>query len=78
MDVMIIRITTKTSDNVFIVCPIFSKRCVDTITGAEMCQQKRREGLVKIRAYGDLGQNGRAFSLRSKYKVVCRKLLNAL
>lgn len=31
-----------------------------------MCQQKRREGLVKIRAYGDLGQNGRAFSLRSK------------
>lgn len=43
-----------------------------------MCQQKRREGLVKIRAYGDLGQNGRAFSLRSKYGVVCRKLLNAL
>lgn len=43
-----------------------------------MCQQKRREGLVKIRAYGDLGQNGRAFSLRSKERLVCRKLLNAL
>lgn len=31
-----------------------------------MCQQKHREGLVKIRAYGDFGQNWRAFSLRSK------------
>lgn len=78
MDVMIIRITTKTSDNVFIAYSIFSKRCEDTITGAVMCQQKRREGLVKIRAYGDLGQNGRAFSLRSKERFVCRKLLNAL
>lgn len=78
MDVMIIRITTKTSDNVFIVHSIFSRLCVDTITGGGVCQQKRREGLVKIRAYGDLGQNGRAFSLRSKEAVVCRKLLNAL
>ena len=78
MDVMIIRITTKTSDNVLIVYSIFYKLCVDTITGAVMCQQKHREGLAKIRAYGDLGQNGRAFSLRSKYGVVCRKLLNAL
>ena len=78
MDVMIIRITTKTSDNVLIVYSIFYKRCVNIITGAAMCQQKRREGLVKIRAYGDLGQNGRAFSLRSKERLVCRKLLNAL
>lgn len=66
MDAMIIRITTKTSNSVFIVYSRLSKQCVDTITGAVMCQQKRREGLVKIRAYGDFGQNGRAFSLRSK------------
>ena len=43
-----------------------------------MCQQKRREGLVKIRAYGDLGQNERAFSLRSKERFVYRPFLNAL
>ncbi len=78
MDVMIIRITTKTSDNFLIVYSIFYKLCVDTSTGAVMCQQKRREGLVKIRAYGDLGQNGRAFSIRSKEEFVCRPSLNAL